>query len=106
MLRNLSFYFIITFVFIACAPKPVQFDSPWLGKSVSALYKNMGEPDRKEKTNPGERWIYVQKIEYYGKKPPKEGQPPKYNYIIERIYTINPKGIVVKYEILKYKEKL
>ncbi|HCQ29167.1 MAG TPA: hypothetical protein DIU39_02700 [Flavobacteriales bacterium] len=106
MLRNLFFYSLISLVIISCTPKPVAFDSPWLGKNVTALYKSLGEPDRKEKISEGEKWIYVQKIAYFGKKPPKENQPPKFFYIIERIFSINKKGIVFKYEVFKYKEKV
>ncbi len=105
MIRNLFFYLIVILFFVACSPKPIAFDSPLLGKSVAVLYKNRGEPARKEKATNGEKWIYVQKTEYFGKKPPKEGQPPKYVIYIERIFSINAQGVIYKYEVLKYKTK-
>jgi hypothetical protein len=108
MLRNLLFYFIVITLFIECSPRPISFDSPWLGKSATSLKKNLGNPDKIEKTPKGEKWIYAQKITYFGKKPPKENMEPtpKFNYIIERIFSIDNNGTIYYYEVFKYKEKV
>ncbi len=97
------FAFVLLIILSFCTPKgPQTFSNPFVGKTKSELISAKGQPSEIKVYDKSEVYIYRKREEYFGTKTPvvkDVALVPKKVYVMEKIYYINEKDIIYKFQL-------